>query len=228
MRGWPLVAVLVVAGCQFDGGQGDGLLCPTGECPAGQVCRGGVCAIDLGAADGAPVVDAGDRTDGAAGPDAGNGPNLVDNPGMEDGTSPWTPFQARLEETGEPHGGEDALLVCNQGADGVFTVYQDVVKAPAEPILAGASYRASVWVRAAAGGPAPGSMKLTIRESGGAIERTDHDGAVAIAVGSPWMQLQATGTIEQADRENVIFIVWGLQSDDTACFAIDDAVMRED
>lgn len=225
MRAVALVAALL-AGCQFDGGLGDGLLCPTGECPDGQACVAGVCSRS-GGIDAATPPDAGADRDAAVTPDAAVGVNLVVNPGMEDGTDPWTPFNSTLAESGDEHTGLHSLLVCN-GSTGDFTVYQDVVKAPAQAIVEGTSYAASAWVRAVTAGPAPGTMKLTVRESGGAAPRADHDGPAVADIGDGWIQLQAAGTIQESDRENVILIVWALEAGDTACFATDDAVMREE
>lgn len=227
MRAAAVVAALLLAGCQFDGGLGDGLLCPTGECPGGQSCIDGVCRSGGGGLDAATPPDAGDDLDGAVTLDAAVGANLVANPGIEEGIDPWTPFNSTLAESAEEHSGTHSLLVCN-GSTGAFTVYQDVVKSPGAAIVEGARYVASVWVRASEGAEPPSAMKLTIRESGGAAERADHDGVEVGNVTGSWMELQAAGTIQESDRENVILIVWALEAGDTACFATDDAVMREE
>jgi hypothetical protein len=224
MRGL-LLAALLASGCQFDGGLGTGYLCPTGECPEGQVCQDGVCT--LGArADAAADPDGGRRADAGDLSDAAIGANLVDNPGMEEGTLPWTPYNSVLSEHLEPHEGTSALLVCNSGVTGDFTVYQDVLKAPDEPIPQGQRYAASIWVTSATGTTTPGMMKLTIRESGGATARVDHDGALVGGPGDAWIELQASGTVQESDRDNLIFIVWGLESEIGFCFAADDAVLR--
>jgi hypothetical protein len=224
VRAWPLCAVVLAAACQFEGGLGEeGLLCPTGECPSGQDCVDGVCTTGAAerpdggrAGDGAPA-------DGALADARPPGVNLVANPGMEEGTDPWTPYNAGLSESPDAHGGQRSLLVCNADVSGDFTVYQDVLKAPGEPIPAGESYGASVWVRSA--GAAPGKMKLTIRESGGAAARVDHDGPVVDGISMDWKELEASGTVQEADRENLILIIWGLESQTGDCFAADDAVM---
>lgn len=221
-----LLVVALLAGCQFDGGLGAGLLCPTGECPAGQRCVDGTCTVGAADPDAAPDRD-GPPADGAPRADAGPEENLVDNPGMEDGTPPWTPFNARVDDTGAPRTGERSLVVCAE-TPAEFTVYQDVLKAPNEAIPAGQAYVASAWVRAVAGGPAPGGMMLTLRESGGASTRIDHDGAATTDVGDAWVLLEARGTVQEADRENFILIVWGLDAGEGACFAVDDAAMRPD
>ena len=221
-----LVVAALVAGCQFDGGFGDGLLCPTGECPAGQVCGEGVCSSVGATADAGLPTDGGNRADAAEGADGGLGPNLVANPGMEDGIDPWTPYNAALTEKGDPHSGQKALGVCNAELTGDFTVYQDVLEAPDEPIPVGQGYTASVWVRAVTSAAVPGRMKITIRESGGAVERADHDGTIIDEPGDTWVQLQASGTVQESDRENLILIVWGYESQTGDCFAVDDAVLR--
>jgi hypothetical protein len=46
VRTWTLVALVLAAGCRFDGEPAEGFLCPTGECPAGQQCIDGVCVVD--------------------------------------------------------------------------------------------------------------------------------------------------------------------------------------
>lgn len=220
MRAWLVLAAALAAGCQFDGGLGEGLLCPTGECPAGQSCVGGVCTVE-----GAPVDAAGDGEPADAGDPPDGAPlaaNLVDNPGMEDGVPPWTPFNATLATTADGHSGAHGLRVCN-GSTGDFTVYQDVLKAPVEDIPVGQAYAASIWVRAAPDATIPVRMMLTIRESGGATSRTDHDGPLLDGVGSGWVRLEASGTVVAGDRENLILIVWALESADTACFEVDDA-----
>lgn len=225
MRG--LLSVLaLLAGCQFDGGLGSGLLCPTGECPAGETCVDGRCSAQAGGTDGA-IAD-GATGDAAVAIDgmATNSPNLVSNPGMEEGIDPWTPFNSTLDPSTEEHGGTASLLVCAESS-GDFTVYQDVIKTPA-PIPKDQSYTASIWVRAVGPGTPPASMKLTIRESGGGVERGDHDGAAVPGLGDSWVQLEASGTVQQDDRENLILIVWGLDGAETACFAADDAVLRAD
>jgi hypothetical protein len=223
MRG-VLLAALVASGCQFDGGLGTGYLCPTGECPEGQVCQDGVCT--LGARGDAAVDPDGVRADAADVSDAAVAPNLIDNPGMEDGTEPWTPYNSVLSEHLDPHGGTKALLVCNTGATGDFTVYQDVLKVPGDLIPKGQPYAASIWVTSATGSATPGKMMLTIRESGGAAARVDHDGPLVAGPGDAWIQLQASGTVQEPDRDNLIFIVWGLESVAGFCFAADDAVLR--
>lgn len=216
--------MVLAAACRFDGGLGEGLLCPTGECPAGQDCVDGVCTTGAGERpDGGGAGDGGATADGALTDARPPGVNLVANPGMEDGTDPWTPYNAELSESPEAHGGQRSLLVCNTDVTGDFTVYQDVLKAPGEPIPAGESFVASVWVRAT--GAAPDRMKLTIRESGGATARVDHDGPSVDGVMSGWSELQASGTVQEADRENLILIIWGLESQTGDCFAADDAVM---
>ncbi len=223
-----LLAALLGGGCHFDGGLGAGLLCPTGECPPGQICESGVCTIGGGAADAADMSDGargGDAADDIL--DAGLSPNLVDNPGMEEGISPWTPFNAVLAESIDAHGGQSGLRVCAE-TSGDFTVYEDVLKAPDEQIPQGQAYVAEVWVRASIAGPAPPEMKLTIRESGGAMGRGDHDGAIVGGPGDQWVKLQAAGTVQESDRDNLILIVWGLGGLETACFAVDDAVLRAD
>lgn len=227
MRAAALVAALLLAGCQFDGGLGDGLLCPTGECPGGQACIEGVCRSGGGGLDAATPPDAGGDLDGTVTPDAAVGANLVANPGMEEGIDPWTPFNSTLAESAEEHSGMQSLQVCN-GSTGAFTVYQDVVKSPGEEIVPGTGYTASVWVRAGEGAEPPATMKLTIRESGGASVRADHDGPEVGGVTGAWVQLQASGTIQESDRDNVILIVWAVEAADSACFATDDAVMREE
>jgi hypothetical protein len=223
-----LAVAALVAGCQFDGGLGDGLLCPTGECPAGQVCVHGRCSAMGGETfDAAAPADGGvNRRDAGGGPDAGLGPNLVINPGMEDGTDPWTPFNSVLSISSAEHSGEVSLQVCGS-TEGDFTVYEDVIKSPS-PIVVGTAYRASVWVRATDMGPAPASMKLTIRESGGGLERTDHDGPAVLGLGDTWVQLHASGTIQESDRENLILIAWGLDAPESGCFVADDAVLRQE
>lgn len=227
MRAALLVAAVLGGGCQFDGGLGTGFLCPTGECPPGQVCQQGVCTLGGASPDAADIGDAADIRDGADMADAALAPNLVDNPGMEDGIEPWTAFNALLDQSAGGHSGETELKVC-AGATGDFTVYQDVLKAPGELIPKGQGYVASAWVRASGSAPSPPSMKLTIRESGGAAERADHDGAEVPGIGDTWVELQAAGTVQESDRENLIVIVWGLGGGETACFAVDDVLMREE
>jgi hypothetical protein len=225
VRAGTLLAALAFAGCHFDGGLGTGLLCPTGECPPGQVCERGVCTLVGAQPDAADIGDAADTRDGADMADAAVAENLVENPGMEEGVEPWTAFNALLAVKAGGHSGQAELQVCD-GSVGDFTVYQDVLKAPVEEIPEGQSYAASVWVRASGSAPTPTSMKLTIRESGGSAERADHDGPEVIGIGDPWMELQATGTVQESDRENLILIVWGLGGGDATCFAVDDAVLR--
>ena len=227
MSGRPALAALaLVAGCQFDGGLGDGLLCPTGECPAGQLCREGVCSAGEATSDaGLPSDGGGGQGDAAGLLDAGLGVNLVANPGMEIGIDPWTAYNAALNEHGEPHGGQKSLAVCNAELTGDFTVYQDVLKAPDEQIPQGQSYAASIWVHAVSTA-VPGKVRLTIRESGGATERADHDGTTTTVPGDSWIKLQASGTVQESDRENLILIVWGLESQTGDCFAVDDALLR--
>ncbi|HEY8146444.1 MAG TPA: carbohydrate binding domain-containing protein [Kofleriaceae bacterium] len=225
MRAAALVAALL-AGCQFNGGLGEGLLCPTGECPDGQACVAGVCTSG-GGPDAATLLDAAADGDAAVTTDAAVGGNLVANPGMENGIDPWTPFNATLAESSEGHSGMQSLLVCNE-TSGAFTVYQDVIKAPGEEITAGTAYTASAWLRRDGGAEPPVTVKLSIRESGGAAPRADHDGAEVGGVTDAWIQLQASGTIQESDRDNVILIVWAVESPDGACFATDDAVMREE
>jgi len=225
MRAALLVAAILGGGCQFDGGLGTGFLCPTGECPPGQVCEQGVCTLGGAQPDAADIGDAADIRDAADMADAALSPNLVDNPGMEDGIEPWTAFNSLLATNAGGHSGVAELQVC-AGATGDFTVYQDVLKAPVEQIPKGQAFAASAWVRASGAAPTPPSMKLTIRETGGAAERADHDGPEVLAIGDAWVQLQAAGTVQESDRENLIVIVWGLGGGDTTCFAVDDVVMR--
>ena len=224
-----LVVAVVLAGCRFDGGLGAGLLCPTGECPDGQVCAAGVCELEGGGADAATSApDGGDGQDGAVTPDAAAGDNLVSNPGMEDGIDPWTPFNGFLATTDVELGGAASLKVCAETGDKFFTVYQDVVKSPPSEILAGTRYVASVWVRSAPASAAPSSMNLMIRESGGAAPRTDHEGPTVAGPDETWIKLEASGTVQEADRDNVILLVWGLDTSGSACFLVDDARMVVD
>lgn len=215
------LALALWAGCRFDGGFGTGLLCPTGECPAGQVCTDGVCG--LASPDDAGVIDAGESADGSA-PDAADEANLVDNPGMEDGIEGWFSYNSTHTVDGDPHGGTSAMLVCAD-ADPDFSLYQDIIDPP-EPVPQGQAYQAAVWVRAEPDAPAPGSVKLTIRERGGATDLLDHDGTPIALVGTDWMQLQAEGMIQEADRTTLILVVWGLAASAGDCFAVDDAAMR--
>lgn len=221
-----VVVLAVASGCQFDGGLGTGFRCPSGECPDGQVCRDGVCTLGGAAADAGGGPDAA-RSDAGMRLDAGLAPNLVENPGFEDGSDPWTPFNSVLFDSLDERSGAHALMVCN-GSTGDFTVYQDVLKEPLEDIVAGTPYAASVWVRAEPSLPAPPTMMLTIRESGGGLERVDHDGPVLGEVKTEWAKLEASGTIQDPGRENVILIVWAIGAADGACFAADDAVLREE
>lgn len=222
VRRWLLAAVALAAGCQFDGGLGTGLLCPTGECPAGQVCLDGVCTTGgQVVADAAPA-DAGEPADGNA-YDAGNDGNLIENPGMEDGTAPWTSYNGVHVTTGEPHSGVNSLLVCADTAPD-FTIYQDIL-GPSDEVTEGTVYSARVWVRAEGDLPQPGSVMMSIRERGGAQELLDHDSIDVPLAGSRWIQLEVTGTIQEPDRTNLIFIVWGLSATAGDCFAVDDAVM---
>lgn len=225
MRAAVLVVALASGGCQFDGGLGTGYLCPTGDCPPGQTCEDGVCTLAAGGADASAAVDGAPGGDGARSADAGVGLNLVDNPGIEDGLEPWTPYNAVLTASGGGHSGSAALEVCAD-LSGDFTVYQDVLKAPTDTIPKGQHYVGSFWVRAASSGPAPPTVMLTIRESGGVVERLDHDGPTVTGLADQWVQLQASGTVQESDRENLILIVWGLAGSDADCFAVDDAVLR--
>ena len=218
----------LVAGCQFDGGLGTGLLCPTGECPAGESCVDGRCTAGSGGSDAAISDGASGGQDASQETDAMTqlGPNLVTNPGMEDGIEPWTPYNATLDSIDVRHGGIQGLRVSTESS-GDVTVYQDVIKTPLE-IPQGQHYLASIWVRAVEGRTPPVSMKLTIRESGGAVEKADHDGPEVAGPGTDWVLLQASASIDQPDRDNVILIVWGLESAAPAGFAADDAVLRAD
>ena len=224
-----LVVAVVLASCRFDGGLGTGLLCPNGECPDGQVCVAGVCELEAGELDAATSgPDGGDDGDGAVTPDAAAGDNLVTNPGMEDGVDPWTPFNGVLATSDVALSGAASLKVCAEAADQDFTVYEDVIKSPASEILPGTRYVASAWVRSAPSSAAPSSMYLMIRESGGAAPRIDHPGPTVAGPDETWIKLEASGTVEEADRENVILIVWGLDTSGSACFLVDDASMVAD
>jgi hypothetical protein len=222
VRGWLLSALALWAGCQFDGGLGTGLLCPTGECPAGQVCRDGVCTTSGGQTPDASAQDAGERADSAPS-DGGGGGNLIENPGMENGTASWTAYNGVHTTAGEPHGGERSLLVCADTTPD-FTVYQDIL-GPSDQVPQGAVYSARVWVRGELGVPQPGTVMLSIRERGGEKLLLDHSSIDVPLADTEWIELEVTATVQEPDRTNVIFIVWGLSATPGDCFAIDDAVM---
>lgn len=219
---WLLAAVALATGCQFDGGLGTGLLCPTGECPAGQVCLDGVCTTGGEETPDASAQDAGEPADAGAN-DAGPDLNLIENPGMEDGVEGWTSYNGTHVPTGGPHGGDKALLVCAD-TEPDFTIYQDIL-GPSDTVLEGAVYSARIWVRAEGDAPQPGSVMMSIRERGGAQALLDHNSVDVPLAGSQWIQLEVTGTVQEPDRTNVIFIVWGLSASAGDCFAVDDAVM---
>ena len=210
-----LVNVVAVA-CRFDAADGTGYRCElTSDCPPGQFCIDTICTTGGGSPDADAAAD--------ANANASPSENLVVNPDLEEAlVAPWTAWEAELAVIDDsPHGGRHALEACLTGESG-FTAYQPIVTGTV-PI--GARYRASVWVRSSplALDRPPGTINLTLRETGGATDKTDHDGVTSATVGGEWFLLTVEAVVEQPDRENVVLIVWARESTAGACFAADDA-----
>ncbi len=209
---------LAAVGCRFDAADGTGYRCElTSDCPPGQSCIDETCGVGGGADRGAP--------DAEPSPDADDSfsENLVVNPDLEDGlVAPWIAWEAQLDVIDDsPHGGLHSLEVCLTGSSG-FTAFQPIVQGTAPKAT---RYRASMWVRSSPLAPdhPPGTINLVLRETGGATDKTDHDGAASVEIGAEWTQVTVEAVVEQPDRENIVLIVWGRESEPGACFAADDA-----
>lgn len=200
----------------------------------------------------APASDASTVVDGPPGPDAPapdarpadappvdapppDGPtldapwpaNIALNAGMENGMADWTPYLATgASVTSGQRSGARAYKICKTatGATSDYSVYEDVINTTSSgTISAGDHYVARLWVRATGVEPAPPSLRLTLRERGGAAALLDHDGPTLSPVPTTWTELTAEGTIAQADRVYLVLIGLAVDAPDGSCFLIDDA-----
>jgi len=198
--------VFAAAGCTVEVDYGNTRFkCPDGSCPGDSVCIAGMCE-----APGAP--------DAAL-------PNLLGNGTLEVGQDPWTPFAGTFRgTTNMPHSGLRAAVICKTatGTPELFTIYQDAIKAT--PIAVGTRFRGSIFVRASfmSGESPPPSLKLVLRERGGAQPQRDHSGPVVMPITTTWAELTIEATIADPGRTDLHFIVWPGVALDGVCFAIDD------
>jgi len=146
-------------------------------------------------------------------------PNLLVNPGFEDGTADWSSWNCTLVTTGDPHRGRGCVFLQGRGTLD-STVYQDVTSV----VENGTSYYVEAWVKVAQVG---GTEKVTISfktiasGSGTRIFVTDFT-----LVGDSWTKVSGTltptwtGTLTEA-RWRVFSFPDGEEED----FFVDDAVM---
>lgn len=237
MRCFTAAAVVLASlvgspGCSLRSELPQEVRCSDGQCPPGLVCREGTCGepdppdppdaavvVDL---DAAPI----ETTVDAAVPDAGPIENLVDNPDFEPGVSPWNSYNGVLyHNSNEPHAGQWGLKSCkvDVGADDVLTAWTDLPRADPSQ---GSTYQASIWIRASFDPMdlTPPGVYLSLREWGGASPYRDSVGPTYMPLTTEWAQLTAEITVEEADREMIILIVWtATDVPDGTCFIVDDA-----
>jgi hypothetical protein len=203
-----VLACLGVAACGFDVRYGTGYRCiDDADCPDGQRCDDNSCQLpEPGGGDGGPH--------DAPGPDAAL-VNLLVDPGFEVANDEdWGKYNSTLTQTiDDPHGGTSSGHVCELSSDEAYTIFQVVEQAP----QAGVTYVGSVWART------PGeavTARLTIREATDG-DWIDHHGD-DVLLGGDWVELSVAATIEEANRDVVQLIVWGLAAAGP-CFDVDDA-----
>lgn len=209
-----LLACLAAAACGFDADYGTGYRCiDEGDCPDGQRCVDNSCQLEVSAQE-----DAGELLDGAAPAD---GPiiasvNLLEDPGFEiGGDDNWGKYNSTLTQTAdEPHGGGASGHVCEISAAEAYTVFQPF---DADPPKA-TTYRLSAWVRTTG---ETITAKITLREFTDEVGWVDHHGTDTLVAGD-WVELTLDATVEDAGRDGVQLIVWGLDGG-AGCFDIDDA-----
>jgi hypothetical protein len=111
-----------------------------------------------------------------------DGTNLVTNPEFSDGVAGWartrgTNYAAYAGASGLPVG--TTFLQANKGTSSLPSFFQDV----ATTVTAGDSYDASVWVKAASGATASGTLVLW------GLGGSNENGHSTFTVGSTWTQV---------------------------------------
>lgn len=151
----------------------------------------------------------------------GNEPNLLRNPGFEDGTSGWQSWNCTLvTDTSGPHSGATRILLSNRStldAEG----YQDV----ANTIQNGQTYYVEVWAESDGSSEDITISFKTIGSTSGTLTSV----TPAVSVDTSWTLVSGTltptwiGTLVEARWR-----VFSYPSGGTRDFYIDDAVMRVD
>jgi hypothetical protein len=171
--------------------------------------------------------DASLATDGAPG-DAAWPPNLLADPGFENGDDGWIGFLATTSiTTSKPHTGTHALRVCKDdvGHGSFFSLYRDVFNQQPLEVPIGARFRAQAWVRASTGPNdiAPTFVSPVLRERGGPTPFVNHEGPLLDQVTGDWTLVTAEAVITGVARNGLSFILETDVELDGTCFAIDDA-----
>jgi hypothetical protein len=154
------------------------------------------------------------------------GPNLLADPGFENGGDAWTPYDAQLSTFPVlPKAGLKSLAVCklDTGGSSDFSTYVDLYNdAPAE-LAPGTAFVVRVWVRGApALGGLPGDVQLVLRERGGVSAKRDHVTTLA-GVTTAWQLVELEAAITDGGRTGLSVIVQALGEPDGTCFLLDEA-----
>ena len=123
--------------------------------------------------------------------------NLLSNPSFETNTSGWGPYQstlARVAQAGAPDG---AYVVTVTRSSGTSFTIDDGARA-VKNLVAGTTYTAEAWVRAASASAVGKPIQIKLRERTSAGTVVADVGSPNVALTTAWQKITITRTVVTA------------------------------
>ena len=177
----------------------------------------------------ASTVEDGETSDGGRADSAIAGPNVVPNPGFEEGDPaecgpgfPLRGFNATLSSTPVARSGARACRVCNDQGSAGDNFNLDPSDRGFADVTPG-TYELEAWVRAdPSGGDVDVSLALRVYQ--GDVEQTPRDTSPPTRVGQSWSLIRHVSVVDRAGRAELL--VASPVRDPRTCFIADDLSLR--